>query len=116
MARRLLPPAVPSNESTDTGCHGRCDVLLHWRLFQGIFSFEVAHRKRCHQLTTTNFLIAGLHGSLAQKVQFIFVQAALEKEIWSTIKWNRAYRNVRRLQARIVKATQAVKPRPEKGV
>jgi len=30
-----------------------------------------------------------------------------EKEIWSAIKWNRAYRNVRRLQARIVKATQA---------
>jgi RNA-directed DNA polymerase len=26
---------------------------------------------------------------------------------WSTIKWNRAYRNVGRLQARIVKATQA---------
>ncbi len=39
-----------------------------------------------------------------------------EKEIWSTIKWNRAYRNVRRLQARIVKATQAVKLRPERGV
>jgi RNA-directed DNA polymerase len=51
---------------------------------------------------------------------------------WSTIKWSRVYRNVRRLQARIVKATQAkrwgkvkalqrlklevVKPRPEKGV
>jgi RNA-directed DNA polymerase len=30
-----------------------------------------------------------------------------KKGIWSTIKWNRAYRNVRRLQARIVKATQA---------
>jgi RNA-directed DNA polymerase len=30
-----------------------------------------------------------------------------EKENWSTIRWNRAYRNVRRLQARIVKATQA---------
>ena len=29
------------------------------------------------------------------------------KVTWSTIKWNRAYRNVRRLQARIVKATQA---------
>jgi RNA-directed DNA polymerase len=26
---------------------------------------------------------------------------------WSTIKWNKVYRNVRRLQARIVKATQA---------
>ena len=39
-----------------------------------------------------------------------------EKETWSTIKWNRAYRNVRRLQVRIVKATQAVKPRPERGV
>jgi len=39
-----------------------------------------------------------------------------EKEIWSTIKWNRAYLNVRRLQARIVKATQTVKPRPERGV
>jgi len=26
---------------------------------------------------------------------------------WSTLKWNRVYRNVRRLQARIVKATQA---------
>ena len=38
------------------------------------------------------------------------------KEIWSAIKWNRAYRNVRRLQARIVKATHAVKPRPERGV
>ena len=54
------------------------------------------------------------------------------KVIWSAIKWNRVYRNVRRLQARIVKATQAkrwgkvkalqrlklevVKPRPEKGV
>jgi reverse transcriptase-like protein len=36
------------------------------------------------------------------------------KVIWSAIKWNRVYRNVRRLQARIVKATQ--KPRPEKGV
>jgi hypothetical protein len=36
---------------------------------------------------------------------------------WSMLKWNRVYRNVRRLQARIVKATQAVvKPRPEKGV
>jgi RNA-directed DNA polymerase len=51
---------------------------------------------------------------------------------WSTIKWSRVYRHVRRLQARIVKATQAkrwgkvkalqrlklemVKPRPEKGV
>jgi RNA-directed DNA polymerase len=30
-----------------------------------------------------------------------------DKVIWSTIKWNRAYRNARRLQARIVKATQA---------
>jgi RNA-directed DNA polymerase len=30
-----------------------------------------------------------------------------EKIIWSAIKWNRAYINVRRLQARIVKATQA---------
>ena len=29
------------------------------------------------------------------------------KVIWSAIKWNRVYRNVRRLQARIVKATQA---------
>jgi hypothetical protein len=29
-----------------------------------------------------------------------------ETEIWSAIKWDRAYRNVRRLQARIVKATQ----------
>ena len=29
------------------------------------------------------------------------------KATWSMIKWNRAYRNVRRLQARIVKATQA---------
>ena len=29
------------------------------------------------------------------------------KVTWSTIKWNRVYRNVRRLQARIVKATQA---------
>jgi hypothetical protein len=38
-----------------------------------------------------------------------------EKEIWSTIKWNRTYRNVRRLQARIVKAKQTVKPRPEWG-
>jgi len=28
------------------------------------------------------------------------------KVIWSAIKWNRVYRNVRRLQARIVKATQ----------
>ena len=26
---------------------------------------------------------------------------------WSTLKWNSVYRNVRRLQARIVKATQA---------
>ncbi len=26
---------------------------------------------------------------------------------WSTLQWNRVYRNVRRLQARIVKATQA---------
>jgi Retron-type reverse transcriptase len=26
---------------------------------------------------------------------------------WSTIKWNKVYRNVRRLQVRIVKATQA---------
>jgi hypothetical protein len=25
---------------------------------------------------------------------------------WSTTKWSRVYRNVRRLQARIVKATQ----------
>ena len=39
-----------------------------------------------------------------------------KKGIWSTIKWNRAYLNVRRLQARIVKATQTVKPRPERGV
>jgi RNA-directed DNA polymerase len=49
------------------------------------------------------------------------------KVIWSAIKWNKVYRNVRRLQARIVKATQChrqvhslklemVKPRPEKGV
>jgi hypothetical protein len=42
------------------------------------------------------------------------------KVIWSAIKWNRVYRNVRRLQARIVKAThlklEMVKPRPEKGV
>jgi RNA-directed DNA polymerase len=30
-----------------------------------------------------------------------------EKEIWSAIEWNRVYGNVRRLQARIVKATQA---------
>src|SRR5262245_45357041 len=29
------------------------------------------------------------------------------KVTWSTIKWHRVYRNVRRLQARIVKATQA---------
>ena len=29
------------------------------------------------------------------------------KVTWSRIKWNRVYRNVRRLQARIVKATQA---------
>src|SRR5918999_1413925 len=29
------------------------------------------------------------------------------KVIWSAIKWNRVYRNVRRLQARIVKTTQA---------
>jgi RNA-directed DNA polymerase len=28
------------------------------------------------------------------------------KVIWSAIKWNRVYRDVRRLQARIVKATQ----------
>ena len=27
------------------------------------------------------------------------------KVIWSAIKWNKVYRNVRRLQARIVKAT-----------
>src|SRR2546428_13060322 len=26
---------------------------------------------------------------------------------WSTLQWNRVYQNVRRLQARIVKATQA---------
>jgi len=37
------------------------------------------------------------------------------KVTWSRIKWNRVYRNVRRLQARIVKAT-LVKPRPERGV
>ena len=30
-----------------------------------------------------------------------------DKMIWTSINWNRAYRNVRRLQARIVKATQA---------
>lgn len=30
-----------------------------------------------------------------------------DQMIWTSINWNRAYRNVRRLQARIVKATQA---------
>jgi RNA-directed DNA polymerase len=32
-----------------------------------------------------------------------------DKVAWTTIKWNRIYRNVRRLQARIVKAIQAKK-------
>jgi len=46
------------------------------------------------------------------------------KVTWSRIKWNQVYRNVGRLQARIVKVAQqvqslkleVVKPRPEKGV
>lgn len=42
-----------------------------------------------------------------------------EPEGWYDIDFKRAYRNVRRLQARIVKATQDLyveKPRPAKGV
>jgi hypothetical protein len=40
---------------------------------------------------------------------------------WTTINWRTVNQNVRRLQARIVKATHSqklvvVKPRPEKGV
>jgi len=37
---------------------------------------------------------------------------------WTTIDWRKVNQSVRRLQARIVNATQAgvVKPRPEKGV
>jgi RNA-directed DNA polymerase len=45
--------------------------------------------------------------------------AVSHKQIdWTTIDWRAVNQNVRRLQARIVKATQAeaVKPRSEKSV
>jgi site-specific recombinase XerD len=29
MARRLLTPTAPCNDSTDTGCHGRCKASFH---------------------------------------------------------------------------------------
>ena len=41
--------------------------------------------------------------------------ASRKLEGWHDIDFKRAYRNVRRLQARIVKATQE-KPRPTRGV
>ena len=42
--------------------------------------------------------------------------ASREPEGWHDIEFKRANRNVRRLQARIVKATQVEKPRPTRGV
>ena len=43
--------------------------------------------------------------------------ASREPPAWHAINWRKAHREVRRLQARIVKATQFVeKPRPSRGV
>jgi RNA-directed DNA polymerase len=43
--------------------------------------------------------------------------ASRESQVGHAIDWRKAHREVRRLQARIVKATQFVeKPRPSRGV